>query len=116
MLVAEADESDRSFLLLAPVHAVVTNIDHEHLDSYAGFDDLVQAFASFIARVPFYGAAVCCTDDEVLRRLAPRPAPAGRYGLDDPDADLTATDVGWRVRIARDGRAADGAAARRSAR
>ena len=70
LLVAEADESDRSFLMLAPVHAVVTNIDHEHLDSYAGFDDLVQAFARFIARVPFYGAAVCCTDDEVLRRLA----------------------------------------------
>ena len=45
LLVAEADESDRSFLMLAPVYAVVTNIDHEHLESYAGFDDLVQAFA-----------------------------------------------------------------------
>ena len=70
LLVAEADESDRSFLMLAPVYAVVTNIDHEHLESYAGFEDLVQAFASFIGRIPFYGAAVCCTDDEVLRRLA----------------------------------------------
>ena len=94
LLVAEADESDRSFLMLAPVHAVVTNIDHEHLDSYAGFDDLVQAFARFIARVPFYGAAVCCTDDEVLRRLAASSTRRlVRYGLDDPAADLTATDV-----------------------
>ena len=94
VLVAEADESDRSFLMLAPVHAVVTNIDHEHLESYAGFEDLVQAFASFIARVPFYGAAVCCTDDEVLRRLAAStPRRLVRYGLDDPNADLTATDV-----------------------
>jgi UDP-N-acetylmuramate--alanine ligase len=92
VLVAEADESDRSFLLLAPVHAVVTNIDHEHLESYAGFEDLIQAFASFIARVPFYGAAVCCTDDEVLRRLAAStPRRVVRYGLDDPSADLTAT-------------------------
>ncbi len=94
LLVAEADESDRSFLLLAPVYAVVTNIDHEHLDSYAGFEDLVEAFASFIARIPFYGAAVVCTDDQVLRRLADAaPRRLVRYGLEDPDADLSATDV-----------------------
>ena len=94
VLVAEADESDRSFLMLAPVHAVVTNIDHEHLESYAGFEDLIAAFASFIARVPFYGAAVCCTDDEVLRRLAASTSSRlVRYGLDDPDAELTASGV-----------------------
>lgn len=94
VLVAEADESDRSFLMLAPVYAVVTNIDHEHLESYAGFEDLVQAFASFIARIPFYGAAVCCTDDEVMRRLAASTTRrVVRYGLDDPDAALTATGV-----------------------
>ncbi len=94
LLVAEADESDRSFLMLAPVYAVVTNIDHEHLESYAGFEDLVQAFASFIGRIPFYGAAVCCTDDEVLRRLAAStPRRVVRYGLDDPDAELTASGL-----------------------
>lgn len=94
VVVAEADESDRSFLLLAPVHAVVTNVDHEHLDSYAGFEDLVQAFACFIARIPFYGVCVLCTDDPVLRRLADAASRRlVRYGLDDPDADLSATDV-----------------------
>ena len=94
LLVVEADESDRSFLMLAPLYAVVTNIDHEHLDSYAGFEDLVQAFASFIARVPFYGAVVCCTDDDVLRRLAGSTMRRlVRYGFDDPDAELTATGV-----------------------
>ena len=109
LLVAEADESDRSFLMLAPVHAVVTNIDHEHLDSYAGFDDLVQAFARFIARVPFYGAAVCCTDDEVLRRLAASSTRRlVRYGLDDTGGRLDRDRCrAGRVRIARDGRAAD---------
>jgi UDP-N-acetylmuramate--alanine ligase len=94
LLVAEADESDRSFLMLAPVYAVVTNIDHEHLESYAGFEDLVQAFASFIGRIPFYGAAVCCTDDEVLRRLAAStPRRVVGYGIDDPDAELTANGL-----------------------
>lgn len=94
VLVAEADESDRSFLLLAPVYAVVTNIDHEHLESYAGFEDLVQAFGRFIARIPFYGTAVCCTDDEVMRRLAASTTRrVVRYGLDDPDAALTATGI-----------------------
>jgi UDP-N-acetylmuramate--alanine ligase len=94
LLVAEADESDRSFLLLAPVVAVVTNVDREHMESYAGFDDLVSAFGSFASRVPFYGAVVLCTDDQVLRHLA-----AGltrrvvRYGLEDPVANLTASEV-----------------------
>ena len=94
LLVAEADESDRSFLLLAPVIAVVTNIDREHMDSYGGFDDLVAAFGAFASRVPFYGASVLCTDDPVLRDLAARATRrVVRYGLDDPAAHLTADDV-----------------------
>ena len=61
-MVAEADESDRSFLKLFPTIAVITNIDHEHLENYGGFDDLQQAFVDFANKVPFYGAVV------VLRR------------------------------------------------
>ena len=94
LLVAEADESDRSFLLLAPVIAVVTNVDREHMDSYGGFDDLVAAFGDFASRVPPSGASVLCTDDPVLRDLAARAT--GRvvgYGLDDPAAHLTAAGV-----------------------
>jgi UDP-N-acetylmuramate--alanine ligase len=94
LLVAEADESDRSFLRLAPVIAVITNIDREHLDSYGGFDDLVRAFADFAAKVPFYGAAVLCADDPHLQVLI---GTLGRkvvsYGLDSPGADLVAADV-----------------------
>ena len=58
LMVAEADESDRSFLKLFPTMAVITNIDHEHLESYGGFDDLQQAFVDFANKVPFYGAVV----------------------------------------------------------
>ena len=57
-MVAEADESDRSFLMLSPSIAVITNIDREHMESYGGFEDLQQAFADFANRVPFYGAVV----------------------------------------------------------
>ena len=63
LMVAEADESDRSFLKLFPTMAVITNIDHEHLESYGGFDDLQQAFVDFANKVPFYGAVVACADD-----------------------------------------------------
>jgi UDP-N-acetylmuramate--alanine ligase len=94
VLVAEADESDRSFLRLAPSIAVVTNIDREHLESYAGFDDLVASFAAFANLVPFYGAAVICADDPHLRRV--RPQIRGRvvtYGLDAADADVRGTNV-----------------------
>ena len=63
LLVAEADESDRSFLWLRPHVAIVTNIDHEHLESYGTFDDLTQAFARFAESVPNEGAAVLCVDD-----------------------------------------------------
>ena len=71
-LVVEADESDRSFLKLAPILAVVTNIDREHLDCYASLDDIRQAFIEFINKVPFYGAAVVCTDDENVIGILPQ--------------------------------------------
>ncbi len=94
LLVAEADESDRSFLLLAPIYAVVTNIDREHLESYRSFEDLEQAFLTFSSRVPFYGAVIWCTDDPILRRLAPGlTRRVLTYGLDDSDAALTAAGI-----------------------
>ena len=65
-LVAEADESDRSFLKLFPTIAVITNIDREHLENYGGFDDLLQAFVDFANKVPFYGGVVACLDDAHL--------------------------------------------------
>ena len=68
-LVAEADESDRSFLKLSPILAVVTNIDREHMDCYRNMRDVKKAFLDFIDRTPFYGMAVLCNDDPVLRRL-----------------------------------------------
>src|SRR5207249_2851376 len=71
-MVAEADESDRSFLKLSPSIAVITNIDREHLDTYGSFDRLVEAFADFAGRVPFYGAVVACLDDPPVRALLPR--------------------------------------------
>ena len=72
LMVAEADESDRSFLKLSPTIAVITNIDHEHLESYGGFDDLQQAFVDFANKVPFYGAVVACADDPHLAAVLPR--------------------------------------------
>jgi UDP-N-acetylmuramate--alanine ligase len=71
-LVAEADESDRSFLKLSPIHAVVTNIDREHMDCYRNMRDVKKAFLDFIDRIPFYGVAVLCNDDPILRRLIPQ--------------------------------------------
>ena len=70
-LVAEADESDGSFLHLVPTIAVVTNIDHEHVDHYPTMDHLRQAFTEFLGRVPFYGTAVLCVDDPEVRDLVP---------------------------------------------
>src|SRR5712691_1672498 len=94
LMVAEADESDRSFLKLFPTIAVITNIDHEHLENYGGFDDLRQAFVDFANKVPFYGAVVACLDDANLAAIVPRVTRRlTTYGLDAPDADLTATDV-----------------------
>jgi UDP-N-acetylmuramate--alanine ligase len=71
-LVVESDESDGSFLKLAPILAIVTNIDREHLDHYADLDAICQAFVEFINRVPFYGAAILCLDDENVQRVLPR--------------------------------------------
>ena len=71
-LVAEADESDRSFLKLSPILAVVTNIDREHMDCYRNMRDVKQAFLDFMDRVPFYGMVVACNDDAMLRRLLPQ--------------------------------------------
>ncbi len=71
-LVAEADESDRSFLQLSPILAVVTNIDREHMDCYRNMRDIQRTFLDFMDRVPFYGVVVVCNDDPVLRRLLPQ--------------------------------------------
>src|ERR1043166_7730862 len=71
-MVAEADESDRSFLKLSPVLAVVTNIDREHMDCYRNMRDVKRAFLEFMDRVPFYGVVVACNDDPLLRRLIPQ--------------------------------------------
>ena len=71
-MVAEADESDRSFLMLWPSIAVMTNIDHEHLESYASFAALQQAFVDFANKVPFYGCVIACADDPHLVPVLPR--------------------------------------------
>jgi UDP-N-acetylmuramate--alanine ligase len=94
LMVAEADESDRSFLKLFPSIAVITNIDREHLENYGGFDDLCQAFVDFANKVPFYGAVVACVDDSNLAAILPRVARrVMTYGLDSPDAQVTAGDI-----------------------
>jgi UDP-N-acetylmuramate--alanine ligase len=71
-LVAEADESDRSFLKLSPILAVVTNLDREHLDCYRNLRNVKRAFLDFMDRVPFYGMVVVCSDDRHLRQLLPQ--------------------------------------------
>src|SRR5712671_6040477 len=71
-LVAEADESDRSFLKLSPILSVVTNIDREHMDCYRDMRDVRRTFLEFMERVPFYGMVVGCNDDPILERLLPR--------------------------------------------
>ena len=94
LMVAEADESDRSFLQLFPTIAVMTNIDHEHLENYGGFDDLRQAFVDFANKVPFYGGVVACVDDPPVASILPRiTRRLMTYGIDAPHADLSATDV-----------------------
>jgi len=71
-LVAEADESDRSFLKLSPILAVITNIDREHMDCYRNMRDVKRAFIDFTDRVPFYGTVVACNDDRLLRGIIPQ--------------------------------------------
>src|SRR3954452_18711638 len=93
-MVAEADESDRSFLKLFPTIAVITNIDHEHLENYGSFSELQQAFVDFANRAPFYGAVVCCADDPPLAAVMPRMTRRViTYGLESAAADVIATDV-----------------------
>ncbi|MBK9117729.1 MAG: UDP-N-acetylmuramate--L-alanine ligase [Betaproteobacteria bacterium] len=93
-LVAEADESDASFLYLSPVLAVVTNIDADHMETYGhDFGRLKRAFVDFLQRLPFYGVAVVCVDDANVRSILPDVTkPLVTYGLAE-DADLRATDV-----------------------
>jgi UDP-N-acetylmuramate--alanine ligase len=93
-LVAEADESDGSFLLLNPVIAIVTNIDADHLENYGGdYAQMKQAFADFVHRLPFYGLAVLCADDaEVAEFARTTPRRALTYGLSE-GADVRASDV-----------------------
>jgi len=94
-LVAEADESDRSFLKLSPILSVVTNIDREHMDCYRDMKDVRRTFLEFMERVPFYGLVVGCLDDPILQRLLPHVhRRVTTYGT-NPDADfqITASEV-----------------------
>jgi len=95
-LVAEADESDASFLYLQPIIAVVTNIDADHMETYGqDFERLKAAFVEFIGHLPFYGLAVLCKDDPHVRAVMPQiTRPVLTYGLEG-DADLVAEDVRW---------------------
>jgi len=93
MLVAEADEYDRSFLRMYPSIAVVTNIEADHLDCYAGLDDIKTAFCQFMDSVPFYGAVVACIDEPGVRDVVKRCGrPVVTYGIDD-GADYSARNI-----------------------
>jgi UDP-N-acetylmuramate--alanine ligase len=111
-LVAEADESDASFLHLQPFMSVVTNIDADHMETYGGdFERLKQTFVDFLHQLPFYGLAVLCSDDPVVREIIPRVhKPVRTYGIESsaetasapslargprlgPIADVTASDI-----------------------
>lgn len=93
ILVAEADESDGTFLLLSPTIAVVTNIDREHMDFYQTMDRLMESFLAFINKVPFYGLAVLCLDHPTVRALLPKVKKRfATYGL-SPEADFSARDL-----------------------
>lgn len=91
--VTEADESDRSFLMLYPTIAVVTNIDKEHMESYKGMEDVIQCFTDFVNKVPFYGAAIICLDDPNVQLLIPQiKRRRVTYGL-TAQADVSANDI-----------------------
>jgi len=93
-MVVEADESDRSFLKLTPSIAVITNIDHEHMESYGSWDALQQAFVDFANKVPFYGTVVACVDDGPVRALVPRMTRrVVTYGLEGSGATVTGHDM-----------------------
>ena len=109
-LVAEADESDASFMHLQPVIAVVTNIDNDHLSTHGGdFDKLKQSFVEFLHNLPFYGLAVLCGDDEQIQSILPRVTrPFVTYGLregvDVRASELTRDRSGSRFNVALPGR------------
>lgn len=91
--VTEADESDRSFLMLYPTIAVVTNIDKEHMESYKGMDDVVQCFTDFVNKVPFFGAAIICLDDPNVQLIIPNiKRRRVTYGM-TAQADISAHDI-----------------------
>jgi UDP-N-acetylmuramate--alanine ligase len=93
-LVAEADESDRSFLKLSPIISIVTNIDREHMDTYRDMKDVENAFIDFMDKVPFYGMVIACNDNDGLRALLPRVQRRSiTYGLrEDSDFHILAAD------------------------
>jgi UDP-N-acetylmuramate--alanine ligase len=91
--VAEADESDGSFLLLAPVYALCTNVNEDHLDYYGDFEHIQEAFVEFLNKVPFYGVSLVCGDDPGVVSLLDRLAkPVLTYGT-APDCDVVVTDL-----------------------
>ncbi|MFV8571808.1 UDP-N-acetylmuramate--L-alanine ligase [Marinobacter sp. SBS5] len=94
-LVAEADESDASFLHLTPTISVVTNIEADHMETYGGdIEKLKQTFVDFLHNLPFYGIAVMCVDDPYVREIIPRISRAIiTYGIDNPDADYRAENI-----------------------
>ena len=107
ILVVESDESDGSFLKLAPIVAVVTNIDREHLDHYASLEEIQQAFIDFINKVPFYGAAVVCIDDPNVQAIFPRLnrrtityGRSGQVDLEIQNVSLTASGSEFSVKRA----------------
>ena len=103
-LVVESDESDGSFLKLSPILATVTNIDREHLDHYVGLEEIVASFTEFVNKVPFYGAAILCLDDENIQKMLPNVRRRTiTYGLtsqaDYQPSDLIAGDFQTRFRL-----------------
>ncbi len=93
--VTEADESDRSFLMLYPTIAVVTNIDREHMESYKGMEDVVQCFTDFANKVPFYGATIICLDDPNVQSIIPDiKRRIVTYGF-SKQADISAHDISF---------------------
>jgi UDP-N-acetylmuramate--alanine ligase len=91
--VVEADESDRSFLLLAPVVSVVTTIDREHLDQYSSLEEIQEVFTQFVNKVPFYGAAILCLDEPNVQAIIPGvKRPIITYGVSN-QADLVISDI-----------------------
>lgn len=93
LFVAEADESDGSFLRLTPTIAVITNIDKDHLDYYGSLDHIIKAFEAFVDKIPFYGAACLCIDDPIVQLILPKiRRKIITYGL-NPDADIQARNI-----------------------